>query len=200
MTTILKKTMTAVLATSVALGSVLPALAQEAPPAAPMAGPGGPDAIGPVWLQFDFKAFDKDGDGKVTRAEVQAGRAERVKAIDTNGDGLLSAEEMIAADLVREKARVEDRVKTRIAAQDADGDGKLSAAEMMVPPGAARLFDRIDADNDGAVTEAELTQARAAMRQKMMDRMQDRRGDRGPKDHGGYGPQDGQGWFGPAQN
>ena len=192
MTAILKKTMTAVLAASVALGSGLPALAQGAPPAAPMAGAGGPDGSAPVWLQFDFKAFDKDGDGKVTRAEVQAGRAERVKAVDADGDGLLSAEEMIAADLVREKVRVEDRVKARIAAQDADGDGKLSAAELMVPPGAARLFDRIDADNDGAVTEAELTQARAAMRQKMMDRMQDRRD--------GHGPWDGQGWYGPAQN
>ncbi|TKD13879.1 histidine kinase [Rhodobacter capsulatus] len=162
-----------------------------------MAPAGGP---GPVWPQFDFKAFDKDGDGKLTRAEVQAGRAERVKGIDTDGDGLLSAEEMIAADLTLEKTRIEARIKDRIAAQDADGDGKLSAAEMMVPPGPARLFDRIDADNDGTVTEAELTQARAAMRSKMMDRMQDRRGDHGPRDHGPRGPQDGQGWFGPAQN
>ena len=200
MTAILRKTMTAVLAASVALGAGLPALAQEAPPAAPMAGAGGPDGSAPVWLQFDFKAFDKDGDGKVTRAEVQAGRAERVKGIDADGDGLLSADEMIAADLAQETARIEARVKGRIAVQDADGDGKLSAAEMMVPPGPARLFDRIDADRDGTVTEAELAQAREAMRAKMMDRMQERRGDRGPKEPGSRGHHEGQGWFAPAQN
>ena len=200
MTTILKKTMMAVLATSVALGSALPVVAQEAPAAPPagMAPMMGPGAMGPVWPQFDFKAFDKDGDGKVTMAEVQAGRADRIKGIDANGDGLLSAEELIAADMAQEKTRVEGRVAARIAAQDADGDGKLSAAEMMVPPGAARLFNRVDADNDGAVTEEELTKARAAMQAKMA-RMQDRRGGHGPKDHGPRG-QDGWGWVAPGQN
>ena len=205
MTSILKKTMMAVLATSVALGAAVPAFAQEAPPAPAAAdglpGPGG--MMGPMeqpWPQFDFKAFDTDGDGKVTRAEVQAGRAERVKGIDADGDGLLSAEEMIAVDLAQERSRIEDRVKGRIAVQDADGDGKLSAAEMMVPPGPARLFDRIDADRDGTVTEAELAQARDAMRAKMMDRMQERRGDRGPKEPGSRGHHEGQGWVGPAQN
>ena len=205
MTSILKKTMMAVLATSVALSAALPAFAQETPPAPAatdgMPGPGG--MMGPMaqpWPQFDLKAFDKDGDGKVTRAEVQAGRAERVKGIDADGDGLLSADEMIAADLAQETARIEARVKGRIAVQDADGDGKLSAAEMMVPPGPARLFDRIDADRDGTVTEAELAQAREAMRAKMMDRMQERRGDRGPKEPGSRGHHEGQGWFAPAQN
>lgn len=206
MTAILKKTMMAVLAGSVALSTALPAFAEEAPPAPPVAaadGLPGPDGMGPMgqpWPQFDLKAFDKDGDGKVTLAEVQAGRAERVKGIDADGDGLLSADEMIAADLALEKARIEGRVKARIAAQDANGDGKLSAAEMMVPPGPARLFDRIDANDDGAVTADELAQARTAMQARMRDRMQDRRGGHGPKDHGPRGHHDGQGWFGPAQN
>lgn len=205
-----KTTMIAVLLGGVALTAALPALAQETPPPAPdaMAAPDAGPMAGPMggpMGRFDLKTFDRDGDGKVTLAEVQASRADKAKATDADGDGKLSADELIAADLARAKANIEARVKDRIATQDADGDGKLSAAELLLPPAPDRIFARFDADKDGAVTQAELDQGRAAMQA----RMQDRRGDRGPNDGGPndrgskcHAPRDhgGHGWFGWGQN
>lgn len=81
-------------------------------------------------------------------------------------------------------------MKARIEALDTDGDGQLSAAELAAPPMQKRLFDRLDANHDGVVTEEEI----AAARERMQDRMQ---GDRpGPRmdrreDRGGHGDRPG---------
>jgi len=58
-------------------------------------------------------------------------------AWDSNGDGQLTAEETPNAGLFKMR--------------DKNGDGKLSREEL---PGA--LFDRLDANKDGFVTEDEL--------------------------------------------
>jgi Ca2+-binding EF-hand superfamily protein len=129
---------------------------------APMGGPMG----GPM-MGFDFKDFDADGDGKVTAEEIAAKRAAEAAALDANGDGKLSAEELVAADMRKAQLRAEARVKARIAAQDTDGDGMLSAAELALPRGPQGMFDRFDANDDGAVTEDEL----AALQARMGDRM-----------------------------
>lgn len=117
-------------------------------------------------MPLDFAAIDADGDGKVTRAELDAFRAARAAEVDANGDGLLSAEELRAADLKRAEARATERVERLIAAHDTNGDGQLSAAELALPPAPQGLFDRVDADGDGAITEDEI----AAMRGRMAGR------------------------------
>jgi len=202
----LQKTMLAVLATSVALGGTLPAFAQEAvpptPPAAtapnaqlpmPPMGQMGPmmgsmGMMGGAGPGFDLKSFDVNGDGKVTLAEITESRAAKVKSIDADGDGKLSAEELTTAELAAAMAGITARVQARIAAQDADGDGKLAAAELALPPVPTRLFDRFDANDDGALSEDEIAKAQA----RMQDRMQGHgRGDRGP---------DGHRWFGFGRN
>jgi Ca2+-binding EF-hand superfamily protein len=140
----------------------------------------GPMANGPMggWMPgFDFATFDADGDGKVTPAEIAARRAAEAAALDANGDGKLSAEELVAADMRHALLRAQARVAARIAAQDADGDGMLSAAELALPPGPQGMFDRLDADNDGAVTQDELAAAEARMSARMGDRMTGRHHD-----------------------
>lgn len=75
--------------------------------------------------------MDADGDGRVTRAELDAARAARLEAM-----------------------------AARLAAADADGDGALTEAEFAASGagerGLARLIERFDADGDGSVSREEL--------------------------------------------
>lgn len=120
---------------------------------------------------FDFAKVDANGDGKITSEELAAWRQAGVTGIDADGDHLISAEELSAKMMAEAQARIEARAKDRVAAQDANGDGKLSVEELIAPRIGTRLFERADADGDGAVSEAEL--------QAMHERMGAMRGQRG---------------------
>mgnify|MGYP005845394363 CR=1 FL=1 len=104
-----------------------------------------------------FERLDADGDGKVTRAEIDAARAADLATYDANRDGVLSVEEF--AEL--HAARTRDRMVRHFQFLDADGDGKVTEAEMEAP--AARMLRRLDADGDGAVTREEVAEARRGM-------------------------------------
>lgn len=98
----------------------------------------------------DFEAFDANGDGGITLAELQAHAEERFTNADTNGDGALSIEEMTA----NAGGRGAERATEMFARSDENGDGLLQLAEMPQGDG-QRMFDRIDADSDGIITLAE---------------------------------------------
>lgn len=142
---------------------------------------GGPDSgFGPMPIP-SFAELDADKDGRVTQAEFDAFRAGRVTALDTDKDGKLSAAEITAQAMQRAEARAGDMAAKMIAARDSDGDGLLSAAEMAVMPVPQMIFDRVDSDGDGAITEDEANVARERMAERM---------ERGPRGHGprGHGP------------
>ena len=46
---------------------------------------------------IDFVAIDTDGNGSLSRAELQARAVARLGRIDANGDGVLTREELILA-------------------------------------------------------------------------------------------------------
>lgn len=115
---------------------------------------------------FDFATLDADKDGKVTKAEVESFRAGKVKAMDANADGKLSAEELAAPRIASATDRINTRSADMVKKMDSDGDGMLSAAEMATRPGPEKIFDRIDANADGAVTQDEVDAARKAMQEK----------------------------------
>lgn len=140
----------------------------------------------------DFAALDTDKDGKVTRAELDARRAERQKAMDPDGDGFITLDEMKAHAAAQARVRAESMVDRMFARLDTDKDGRLSAAEAMAGPmaggdrGAGRMFDRVDRDGDGAISQQEY------------DRMAERMQGRGEGRHGrgkGEGRGEGRGWM-----
>jgi len=127
-------------------------------------------------LEQMFERLDADGDGAISRAEIDAAPAARFAEADANGDGKVTVDE-IAAMM---RAQADARAARMLSLRDADGDGALSADEMgpRRADRADRMFSRLDADGDGAITRAE---AQAAM--------QERRGDRDGRrrDHDGGG-------------
>ena len=135
-----------------------------------------------------FEAMDANKDGKVTAAEMDAAHervtgqkavkgeilaSEKIKAIDTDGDGILTAEEHAAG------------AKKMFATMDANKDGKVTAAEMDAAHekvtghkaskgemSAADKIKTIDTDHDGVLT-AEEHEAGADRMFDMMDTNKD---------------------------
>ena len=114
-----------------------------------------------------WMAFDKNGDGKLTRDEVP----ERMQGVfdraDSNQDGVLTADE------IRQNAQSQAapggnrggreggrgdgmsfmRIDPILAALDSDGDGIISAAELS---NAATSLKRLDKNGDGQLTKDEV--------------------------------------------
>ena len=119
-----------------------------------------------------FEKFDLNGDGEITREEVENAREARFTETDLDGDGLISADEMQA----KMAARIEQHQQAMFERRDANKDGSLSMEEMQEGRGGehrGRFFDRADANDDGKVTREEAEE----MREKMEERRSHRRGD-----------------------
>lgn len=112
---------------------------------------------------FDFAAIDADGDGKITQEELSAHRAAELAALDADGDGFVTGEEMAARIRTQMQERMAERATRQLERFDADGDGKVAIAELPEAGIGERMFAAIDADGDGAITEAEITAARAEL-------------------------------------
>ncbi len=114
-----------------------------------------------------LQAMDSNQDGVITRAEVEAFHSQRFTEADTNGDQVLSVEEVTAAAQKRAGQRG-PRMHRRL---DTDGDGGITLAEFAVVT--ERPFQRLDTNQDGRIDASE---------------MPTRRGSRGgPGGPGGYG-------------
>lgn len=100
-----------------------------------------------------MKHLDKDGDGLISHDEAQAAPrlAKHFDEIDTNKNGFLSKDELVAA-----RTRMKDAIFARI---DTDADGRISRDEAAPFPRLARHFNHIDADKDGYLTKNELRAA-----------------------------------------
>lgn len=120
----------------------------------------------------DFlKMLDKDGDGKVSKAEAPERMQEGFDRMDTNKDGFIDeAEVRQMMDRFREMRpggpggprgeRDGGGLQERMKAMDKDGDGKVSLEE--APERMKQSFDRFDTNKDGFIDDAEIRQ--------MMDR------------------------------
>lgn len=106
-----------------------------------------------------LKAADTDGDGSLSRKEVEAsmpGLAAKFDRMDADKDGKISRDEMHGFRMAGKK---HERKHLRMAFKSADknGDGALDKAEAEAGmPKVAEHFATIDADQDGKVTHEEL--------------------------------------------
>jgi len=103
-----------------------------------------------------LRAADTNGDGMISKQEAAAlpRIAKDFDAIDANHDGQLTAEELHAFRKAHRGGH--DRKKL-----DTDGDGRISRAEAAGAPRLAEHFDAIDANGDGFISHDEMKAAHA---------------------------------------
>lgn len=101
-----------------------------------------------------LRAADGNRDGKITRAELTAFRAASFTRIDRSGDDVLT-ESDIPAFLRGNGGPIDIAALTT--QFDSNRDGEVSRDEFVNGP--TSVFDRADANRDGALTMAELDAA-----------------------------------------
>jgi len=114
-----------------------------------------------------LRAADTNGDGLISRDEAKALPmiAKHFDEIDTNHDGQLSPDELRAfhqkMSAQHEQMR-EQRFAEHFRKLDTDGDGRVSLAEAQAnAPRLAERFQQIDTNGDGFITPDELKAAMA---------------------------------------
>ncbi|MEL6582864.1 MAG: EF-hand domain-containing protein [Pseudomonadota bacterium] len=102
-----------------------------------------------------IELLDLNGDGTLTRAEIDEAQAARFAAADTDGDGVLSPAEIEARVLVEAELRSAQLAERMLARMDDNEDGVLSAEESQMP-NIDRMFRFLDEDEDGVLSAEEL--------------------------------------------
>ena len=93
-----------------------------------------------------LESYDSNEDGKLTQAEIDAVRAERLAKFDADGDGSLTLQEYEALWLDAMRERMVDRFQSH----DDDGDGRVTAEEFGERH--SKMVARRDRDGDGEIT------------------------------------------------
>ncbi len=122
--------------------------------------------------RVDFETLDTDGNGEVTQTEMQARANARFADADADGNGSLSRSELLA----RAERANETRVDRMIKRLDANEDGALSEEELRAGrrgQGANRFFARADTDNSGGISKEEFDAVAAKAKDRRAKRNQD---------------------------
>lgn len=109
---------------------------------------------------------DSDGNGTLSAAEHATGAKAMFIAMDANGDGSVTVEEMEAASAAADTPADPEAKSAaeKIATVDGNGDGALTAHEHATA--SAKMFTTMDTDRDGALTIAEIDAGHDAMLRK----------------------------------
>ncbi|MBV7409232.1 EF-hand domain-containing protein [Maritimibacter sp. DP1N21-5] len=137
-------------------------------------------------MQMSFADLDENGDGSITAEDFTARAQAFFDGADADGDGSVTLSELTAANVARfdeayearvtraapgevpgrpsdaqVTARAEKMAQHMIARGDADGNATLEGEEMQTGDRAARMIDRFDTDDDGAISKAEFDAMKA---------------------------------------
>jgi Ca2+-binding EF-hand superfamily protein len=114
-----------------------------------------------------FRGMDVNHDGYISRDEHAAAAKGMFAAMDASKDGRVTAAEMDAAQerVTGRKAKTGDMAAAdKIKVIDKDGDGVLTADEHAA--GSRSMFEAMDSDKSGALSEAEFSAGHAKMLKK----------------------------------
>jgi len=132
--------------------------------------PDAPKAKGPDAKHL-LERFDADHDGKLSRNEWPQDARLPFDRADRNRDGFVERAEI--AELFRKSSRGADsQVLERLKQLDRNKDGRIDKQEWQAAPRPlpAELFERLDADHDGAISQKEIKKAAKGMRGRWRNR------------------------------
>ena len=132
-------------------------------------GRGGADGRGGPRMHPLLMLFDEDKDGELSQAEIE-GAVAKLKQLDKNGDGKLTADEMPRPQFAGGRGGQGGPGGERggqggpgggrggnfvefLMRNDKDGDGKISKSEL--PERMQRMFERADSNGDGVIDRQE---------------------------------------------
>ncbi len=169
----MKKTITIGLATAtLAAAGLAAALAQD--------GPGADREDRRAMMQAEIgnriAEVDGNGDGAISREEADARRAADFAAADTDGSGGLSQAEAQAWHEAKQAERKARRAEAMFNRADADGDGAIGPDEFGQRQD--RMFERMDANGDGTISQDEIEDGLREMGRKHRGHRNGRRDER----------------------
>jgi Ca2+-binding EF-hand superfamily protein len=137
--------------------------------------PGSPDGPRPGGPMPLGRVLDADGNGELSADEI-ANASKALLTLDKNGDGKLGRDELgPPPPPFGGNAPPTDQIIRRLKEGDKNGDGKIQKEE--APPFVANMFERVDANSDGALDESEIRALVERMRGRFGNRREGERGD-----------------------
>ena len=104
-----------------------------------------------------MRTMDIDDNGEITRDEFTSPAKDRIAKLDSNGDGVVTPEELDAdfkqkqAEMIARSSERHTQKRDQFFAQDTNGDGAISADEIN-----DSMFARLDADGSGTISRDEI--------------------------------------------